>query len=162
MSESSFRVGLGSDSHRFALDRRLLLAGVEVPHTHGLIGHSDADIVCHAVTDALLGAMGWGDIGDHYSDRDPQWKDADSTQFVIETVKRLHIEGWHVVNLDIIIHAQAPKLGPVKNLIRTNVARLINRPQDCVNVKAKTGENVGHIGRCEAMACQVIALIQRD
>lgn len=159
--EISFRVGLGSDSHRLVLDRPLILGGVTLPHTHGLMGHSDADVVLHAVTDGLLGAIGWGDIGDRYPDTDPQWKDANSDQFLIETMQQLREQGWQPYNLDIIIHAQAPKLGPAKQIIRENVARLVGLPIDHVNIKAKTGEHVGHIGRCEAIACQVVVLIQQ-
>ena len=155
------RVGIGHDTHRFAAGRPLLLGGVRVEHARGLDGHSDADIVLHAVTDALLGAAGLGDIGDAYPDTDPQWKGADSRLFLRETLTRLNRAGWRVVNLDVIIFAQEPKLGPVKAAIRASVADLVGLPADAVNVKAKTGERVGHIGRAEAIGCQVAALIER-
>ena len=155
------RVGIGHDTHRFAAGRPLLLGGVRVEHARGLDGHSDADIVLHAVTDALLGAAGLGDIGDAYPDTDPQWKGADSRLFLRETLTRLNRAGWRVVNLDVIIFAQEPKLGPVKAAIRASVADLVGLPADAVNVKAKTGERVGHIGRAEAMSCQAVALIDR-
>jgi 2-C-methyl-D-erythritol 2,4-cyclodiphosphate synthase len=155
------RVGIGHDTHRLAPGRPLLLGGVAIPHSRGLAGHSDADVVLHAVTDALLGAAGWGDIGDTYPDTDPAYKDVDSSLFVRETVARLRQAGWQILNLDIIIFAQEPKLGPVKAEIRGQVARLVGLGVDAVNVKAKTGEGVGAIGRAEAISCQVIALIDR-
>src|SRR4029077_3777020 len=112
------RVGIGHDTHRLAADRPLLLGGVRVAHPRGLIGHSDADVVLHAVTDALLGAAGLGDIGDVYPDTDPQWYGADSRIFLRETLATLNRLGWRVVNLDVTIFAQEPKLGPVKAVIR--------------------------------------------
>jgi 2-C-methyl-D-erythritol 2,4-cyclodiphosphate synthase len=155
------RVGLGHDTHRLGEGRPLLLGGVRVPHDRGLIGHSDADVVLHAVTDALLGAAALGDIGDAYPDTDPRWKDADSRLFLRETLARLNREGWSVVNLDVVILAQEPKLGPVKGEIRRSLAGLLAVDEGAVNVKAKTGEKVGHIGRAEAIACQVVVLIDR-
>ena len=155
------RVGIGHDTHRLEEDRPLLLGGVRVEHPRGLAGHSDADVVLHAVTDALLGAAGLGDIGDHYPDSDPAYRDCDSSRFVRDTVQRLNRDGWRIVNLDVIIFAQAPKLGPVKNEIRRRVAELAGLAAEDVNVKAKTGESVGAIGRSEAIGCQVVALIER-
>ncbi|MBI1914108.1 MAG: 2-C-methyl-D-erythritol 2,4-cyclodiphosphate synthase [Planctomycetes bacterium] len=155
------RVGLGHDTHRLGENRPLLLGGVRVEHTRGLIGHSDADVVLHAVTDALLGAAGLGDIGDAYPDADPAWRDGDSSLFLRETLARLNRDGWGVVNLDVTIFAQEPKLGPVKAAIRRRLAELVGVDEDCVNVKAKTGEKVGHIGRAEAIACQAVVLIDR-
>src|ERR1700722_11567908 len=155
------RVGIGHDTHRLAEGRPLLLGGVRVEHARGLVAHSDADIVLHALTDALLGAAGLGDIGDAYPDTDPQWKNADSRLFLRETLVRLNRAGWRVVNIDVIIFAQEPKLGPIKATIRASLAELLGVPLDAVNVKAKTGERVGHIGRAEAMSCQAIALLER-
>jgi 2-C-methyl-D-erythritol 2,4-cyclodiphosphate synthase len=156
------RVGIGHDTHRLAEGRPLLLGGVRVEHTRGLAGHSDADVVLHAVTDALLGAAGLGDIGDAYPDTDPAHKDADSRVFLRETLARLNRDGWRVVNVDVILFAQEPKLGPVKTAIRDNLAALLGVDAGAVNVKAKTGERVGHIGRAEAIACQAVALIKKD
>lgn len=156
------RIGSGHDTHRLVEGRPLILGGVRVEHARGLAGHSDADVVLHAVTDALLGAAGLGDIGDSYPDNDPAYKDCDSAKFVTETVARLNRLGWRVVNLDVTIFAQEPKLGPVKTAIRANIARLLDIGEDCVNVKAKTGEHVGHIGRGEAIGCQAVVLITRD
>jgi len=155
------RVGLGHDTHRLGEDRPLLLGGVRVEHDRGLVGHSDADVVLHAVTDALLGAAGLGDIGDAYPDTDPTWRDRDSVFFLRETLARLNRAGWGVVNLDVTIFAQEPKLGPVKEVIRRRLAELLGVDVGCVNVKAKTGEKVGHIGRAEAIACQAVVLIDR-
>ncbi len=155
------RVGIGHDTHRLAEGRPLILGGVRVDHPRGLVGHSDADVVLHAVTDALLGAAGLGDIGDAYPDTDPQWRDADSALFLRETLARLNRDGWRVVNVDVIIFAQEPKLGPVKGAIRDHLARLLGIDAGSVNVKAKTGEKVGHIGRAEAIGCQAVVLIDR-
>src|SRR6184192_981378 len=119
------RVGLGHDTHRLGPGRQLLLGGVRVPHSRGLVGHSDADVVLHAVTDALLGAAGLGDIGDTYPDTDPAWHNADSRLFLRETLARLNREGWAVVNLDVIVFAQEPKLGPIKGAIRRSLADLL-------------------------------------
>ncbi len=153
------RIGNGHDTHRLVEGRPLMLGGVRIEHSRGLMGHSDADVVLHAVTDALLGAAGLGDIGDAYPDSDPQFKNCDSSRFVTETVKKLNRGGWRIVNLDLTIFAQEPKLTPVKSAIRDNVARLLGVPAANVNVKAKTGEHVGHIGRGEAIGCHAIVLI---
>ena len=156
------RVGIGHDTHRLAEGRPLVLGGVRVEHPRGLVGHSDADVVLHAVTDALLGAAGLGDIGDAYPDTDPAWRGADSALFLRETLARLNRAGWRVVNLDVIVFAQEPKLGPVKGQIRDRLAELLRLDAAAVNVKAKTGEKVGHIGRAEAIACQAAVLIDKD
>ena len=155
------RVGIGHDTHRLEAGRPLILGGVRVEHPRGLAGHSDADVVLHALTDALLGAAGLGDIGDAYPDTDPRHEGADSAVFLRETMARLNQAGYAVVNVDVIVFAQEPKLGPVKSAIRANLARLLGVGEDDVNVKAKTGEKVGHLGRAEAIACQVVALIDR-
>jgi len=155
------RVGSGHDTHRLAEGRPLVLGGVRVPHSHGLVGHSEADVVLHAVTDALLGAAGLGDIGELFPDTDPANKDADSSRFVAEAVRLVNQHGWRPVNLDVTIFAQAPKLGPLKAQIRNNIATLVGVPADAVNVKAKTGEEVGHIGRGEAIGCHAVVLLER-
>ena len=155
------RVGIGHDTHRLVEGRPLILGGVAIAHPRGLAGHSDADVVLHALTDALLGAAGLGDIGDAYPDTDPAYKDCASSVFVRETVERLRKDRWRVVNVDVIIFAQQPKLGPVKSAIRRRLAELLDLPPDAVNIKAKTGEHVGTIGRGEAIACQAIVLIER-
>ena len=153
------RIGSGHDTHRLEAGYPLILGGIAIPHPRGLAGHSDADAVLHALTDALLGAVGLGDIGDAYPDTDPQWKGADSRLFLTETVAKLYRLGWTVVNADVTIFAQEPKLGPVKAAIRDNLAELLGVPPDRVNVKAKTGEKVGHIGRGEAIGCHAVVLV---
>jgi len=155
------RVGIGHDTHRLVAGRPLILGGVRIEHPRGLMGHSDADVVLHALTDALLGAAGMGDIGDAFPDTDPQYKDRDSAFFVEEALKRLQQAHWRTVNVDITIFAQEPKLGPIKARIRQRVAELLRLDVDAVNVKAKTGEGVGAIGRAEAIGCQVAALIDQ-
>jgi 2-C-methyl-D-erythritol 2,4-cyclodiphosphate synthase len=155
------RVGIGHDTHRLAEGRPLILGGVPIDHPRGLVGHSDADVVLHALTDALLGAAGMGDIGDAYPDTDPVWKDADSARFLRETLSALNREGWRVVNVDVIVFAQEPRLGPVKGAIRDRLAVLLGVEPGAVNVKAKTGEKVGPIGRAEAISAEAVALIER-
>jgi 2-C-methyl-D-erythritol 2,4-cyclodiphosphate synthase len=142
--------------------RPLILGGVRIDHPRGLAGHSDADVVCHAVADALLGAAGLGDIGEYYPDSDPKWRGLDSTKLLAEVVDRLCQTGWQPVNCDVIVHAQSPRLGPHKAAIRANLARLLGLPEASVNVKAKTGEHVGPVGRGEAIACHAVVLIQES
>jgi 2-C-methyl-D-erythritol 2,4-cyclodiphosphate synthase len=156
------RVGIGHDTHRLVEGRPLILGGVRVESPRGLLGHSDADVVLHAVTDALLGAAALGDIGDAYPDTDPAYCGCDSAVFVRETLDRLNRAGWRVVNVDVIVFAQAPKLGPLKAEIRRHLAELLGLGVEAVNVKAKTGEGVGAIGRSESIGCQAIALIERN
>jgi 2-C-methyl-D-erythritol 2,4-cyclodiphosphate synthase len=155
------RVGIGHDTHRLEEGRPLILGGVRLEHPRGLAGHSDADVVLHALTDALLGAAALGDIGDAFPDTDPAHAGADSRVFLADTLARLNRAGWRIVNVDVIIFAQEPKLGPVKSAIRASLAGLLGLGLEAVNVKAKTGERVGHIGRAEALACQAVALIDR-
>jgi len=140
----------------------LILGGVHIDFARGLAGHSDADVVLHAVTDALLGAAGLGDIGELFPDTDPIWRGADSTLFVYETVNKLAVMGWRVGNIDVTIFAQEPKLGPHKAAIKANLARLLSVDESAINVKAKTGEQVGHIGRGEAIGCHAIVSIERS
>jgi len=155
------RVGSGHDTHRLAVGRPFILGGVHIEHAKGPVGHSDADVVYHAVTDALLGAAALGDIGELFPDTDPIHRDADSAIFVRTALAKLNDLGWRVVNLDVTVFAQEPKLGPAKGAIRANLANLLGLGIDAVSVKAKTGENVGHIGRGEAIGCQAVVLIER-
>ena len=155
------RVGAGHDTHRLEVGRPLVLGGVRVTYYRGLVGHSDADVVLHALTDALLGAAALGDIGDLYPDTDPAHRAADSAVFVRGALAQLAAAGWRVVNADVTVFAQEPKLGPVKATIRGNLAVLLGVPADAVSVKAKTGEHVGHIGRGEAIGCHAVVLIER-
>lgn len=154
------RVGIGHDTHRLVEGRPLILGGVRIDHPRGLYGHSDADVVLHAVTDALLGAAGLGDIGDAFPDTDPAYKDCDSAVFLLQTLERLNQRGFRIVNVDVTLFAQEPRLGPVKGHIRERLAHLLGVVVEDVNIKAKTGEKVGHIGRAEAIGCQAVALIE--
>jgi 2-C-methyl-D-erythritol 2,4-cyclodiphosphate synthase len=153
------RVGLGHDTHRLVEGRPLILGGITIEHSLGLFGHSDADIVLHAISDALLGAAALGDIGEHYPDTDPQWKGVDSGRLLTEIVVQVAESGWSPINCDVTIHAQQPKLVPYKQAIRANVARLLGIDVSVVNIKAKTGEHVGPVGRSEAMSCDAIVLL---
>lgn len=155
------RVGLGHDTHRLETGRPLILGGVRIDFEKGLAGHSDADVVLHAVTDAILGAAGLGDIGEHFPDTDPRWKGADSARLLADAVGLVRAQGWSPVNLDVIIHAERPKLLNYKPAIRGNLATLLGLGLGDVNVKAKTGEKVGPIGLGEAIACEAVVLIER-
>jgi 2-C-methyl-D-erythritol 2,4-cyclodiphosphate synthase len=156
------RIGQGFDVHAFADGRALVLGGVTVEHDRGLAGHSDADVLLHAITDAVLGAAGLGDIGEHFPDTDPRWKDASSVDLLRHVMDLVSGAGWRVVNGDATVIAQEPRLTPVKAAIRESVAGLLGVPVDRVNVKAKTAERLGPIGRCEGIEAQAIVLIERD
>ncbi|MCC6766014.1 MAG: 2-C-methyl-D-erythritol 2,4-cyclodiphosphate synthase [Deltaproteobacteria bacterium] len=158
---SAFRIGQGYDIHPLASGRRLVLGGVEIPHDRGLAGHSDADAVLHAVTDALLGALGAGDIGRHFSDRDPRHRDRPSREFVAETMAMVRARGWRVANVDVTVHAEAPKLAPYLDAMRTILAELLGVASDAANVKATRGEGLGAIGRAEGIAAQAAVLLER-
>ena len=159
---TNLRVGIGHDTHRPEEGRPLVLGGHRIAHPRGLAGHSDADVVCHTVIDAILGAAGLGDIGEHYPDTDPQWRGLDSTRLLAEVVDRVERAGWRIVNCDVIIHAQEPKLTPHKPAIRANLARLLRVAETAVNVKAKTGEHVGPVGRGEAIVCEAVVLVSQQ
>lgn len=156
-----YRIGIGHDTHRLTPGRRLRLGGVDIPHERGLEGHSDADVLLHALTDALLGAVGLGDIGDAFPDTDERWRDADSRLFLDAALERVRARGWRLVNVDTVLFAQEPKLGPWKETIRRHLSELLDIPADNVNIKAKTGEKVGAIGRGEALAAQAVVLLSR-
>jgi 2-C-methyl-D-erythritol 2,4-cyclodiphosphate synthase len=140
--------------------RPLILGGVRIPFEFGLEGHSDADVVMHSVADALLGAAALGDIGEMFPDTDPRHRGKDGRELLDEVFSRVKLAGWRAVNCDITIHAERPKLRPCKDAIRANVAHALDLPEDAVNVKAKTGERVGHIGRGEAIACDAVVLLE--
>lgn len=156
-----FRIGHGYDIHRTTAGRRLVLGGVEIPHDVGLLGHSDADVVLHALCDALLGAAGLGDIGERYPDNDPANKDADSRRFLREVLIQVRGDGYEPVNADVTILAERPKLQPHKPAIRAEVARLLELSTDAVNVKAATNEGLDAIGSGQAIACLATVLIRR-
>jgi 2-C-methyl-D-erythritol 2,4-cyclodiphosphate synthase len=152
------RTGLGVDTHRFADGRRLVLGGVEIPHERGLAGHSDADVLAHAITDALLGAAGLGDIGQHFPDTDPQWRDADSIALLREVVARVGGDGWAIEHVDATVVLERPKLAPHRAAI---VARLGEAVGASVSVKATTGEGMGFVGREEGVAALAVATLTR-
>lgn len=154
------RVGLGYDLHRLVEGRHLILGGVKIEFGRGLLGHSDADVVLHAVADALLGAAALGDIGELFPDTDERWSGLDSQVLLADVLERVAQAGWRPVQCDLNIHAQEPKLGPHKPAIRASLARLLRVDPSAVNVKAKTGERVGAIGRGEAIACQAVVLLE--
>lgn len=155
------RIGIGYDVHRLVPGRPLKLGGVTIPFERGLLGHSDADAVLHALCDALLGAAGQPDIGELFPDNDPRWKDADSRRFVEEALQRVSNAGYSVANVDLIIHAQQPRLGAYKEQIGAAVAQLVGVARDAVGVKATTNEGLDAIGRGEAIACWAAVLLQR-
>jgi 2-C-methyl-D-erythritol 2,4-cyclodiphosphate synthase len=155
------RIGIGHDTHRLAPGLPLKLGGIEIPFELGLVGHSDADVLLHAVTDALLGAASQGDIGEMFPDKSPENKGRDSAEMLRLAVERITAAGYRVVNVDCIVFAQLPKLSPYKDAIRGRIAELIDVPADCVGVKAKTGEHVGPVGRQEAMMAECVALLEK-
>lgn len=156
-----YRVGIGTDIHRMVEGRRLMLGGVYIPYPAGLLGHSDGDVALHAIVDALLGAAGMGDIGTLFPDTDAQWKDADSKIFLYAVKEELEKKQWEVVNVDLTIHTEAPRLGPMKGQIRRCIAGLLGMDFQSVNVKAKTSEGLGAVGAGEAMAATAIALLRK-
>ncbi|HEX2190868.1 MAG TPA: 2-C-methyl-D-erythritol 2,4-cyclodiphosphate synthase [Longimicrobiaceae bacterium] len=153
------RIGHGYDSHRFAEGRRLVLGGVEIPSERGLDGHSDADAVAHAVTDALLGAAGMGDIGRHFPPSDAQWKDADSMQLLARVVRLLEGRNFQPVNVDVTVVAEAPKIGPHADGMRERLAAVLGISPGHVSVKGKSNEGLGWIGRGEGIAVFAVALV---
>jgi len=160
--EQNYRMGQGFDVHAFGENRKLILGGIEIPYDRGLVGHSDADVLIHALCDALLGAAGLNDIGFHFPDTDPQYKNADSSIFLFHTVNLLQDMGWAVGNVDVTIIAQEPKISPHIAAIKSNLARMLAVSESQVSVKATTTEWLGYIGRKEGMAAQAIAMICRS
>ena len=155
------RIGHGYDVHRLVEGRRLILGGVEVPHTLGLLGHSDADVLTHAVMDALLGAAGLGDIGRHFPDTDPAYAGADSLKLLDHVVELLGARGWQVGNVDATVLAQAPKLAPYLEQMRENLAARMKAALEQVNVKATTEEKLGFTGAEEGIAAHAVCLLER-
>lgn len=157
-----FRIGQGFDVHALVEGRPLIIGGVTIPHTHGLLGHSDADVLLHAVTDAILGAAGLGDIGRHFPDTDPRYDGADSRVLLRDAMKMVAVAGWTVVNIDATVHAQAPKIGPHAPAMVANIAADLGLDANCINIKAKTNEGLGHLGRKEGIAASVVAMLARS
>ncbi|WP_373691479.1 2-C-methyl-D-erythritol 2,4-cyclodiphosphate synthase [Azonexus sp.] len=158
----NLRVGQGYDVHQLVAGRKLILGGVEIPHTTGLLGHSDADALLHAITDALLGAVALGDIGRHFPDTDPRYAGADSRVLLRAAVALLAEKGWQVVNVDATLIAQKPKLAPYAAAMVANIAVDLGIAEDCVNLKGKTNEKLGYLGREEAIEAQAVVLVARN
>ena len=158
---SRMRVGLGYDVHAFAPERKLILGGVDIPHHQGLDGHSDADVLAHAVSDALLGAIRGGDIGKLFPDTDPAYKGADSLKLLSEVAQLVRSSGYEIIDIDCVIAAQAPKLSPYREEMRKNLAKACGIEVDNLGVKATTTEHLGFEGREEGISAQAVALVWR-
>ena len=158
---ASWRVGEGWDIHALTEGRRLILGGVEIPHTHGLQGHSDADALCHAITDALFGAAALGDIGHHFPDTDAQYRGADSLALLAEAARRVKGAGWQIGNVDSTVIAQAPRLAAHIPAMRQRIGRALGVALDQVSVKAKTAEGLGPVGQGDAMEARAVCLLWR-
>ena len=157
----NIRIGEGWDVHALVPGRKLILGGVEIAHSAGLLGHSDADVLLHAITDAVLGAAGLGDIGRHFPDTDAQFKGANSSVLLQEAMRRVRAHGWELVNVDSTIVAQAPKLAPHMVAINAGVAQALGVALDQVNVKAKTAEKLGPVGMGQSMEARAVALLHK-
>jgi 2-C-methyl-D-erythritol 2,4-cyclodiphosphate synthase len=155
------RIGQGYDIHRFAEGRRLVLGGIEIPHPRGLEGHSDADVLLHALGDALLGAAALGDLGTHFPPSDPQWKGADSGDLLRRIVTEVKNEGWLVGNCDLTVIAEEPRLLPHRERIRAKIAALLGVAPGAVGLKATTNEHLGALGRGEGIAALAVVLLRR-
>lgn len=160
-ASAQIRVGSGIDIHAFGPGTFVMLGGVQVAHERGVVAYSDGDVLLHALVDALLGAAGLGDIGQHFPDSDSRWRGADSAQFVSATVAKLHDAGWQVINTDLTLLAEAPRIGPYREAICERVARLLGIAGECVNLKATTTEQLGFIGRAEGLGAMATVLIGR-
>lgn len=156
-----YRIGQGFDLHQFAEDRDLILGGVRIPHNKGLLGHSDADALCHAIIDALLGALSLGDIGQHFPDNDPQYYGCDSTELLAQTLYLVVKEGYKINNIDTTIKTQQPRLGPFVNEIKSNIADILNLDENQVSVKAKSMEWMGPIGEGKCLAVDAVVLLEQ-
>ncbi len=154
------RVGIGYDSHKLVEGRKLMLGGVEIPFAKGLLGHSDADVLCHAIMDSLIGAVGLGDIGKHFPDNDPQWKDVSSIQLLGQIVELMRFNGYEVSWVDSVIIAQNPRLAPYIEDMKQALS-LSGIPSGAMNIKAKTNEGMGFLGRGEGIAAYAVCLLKR-
>ncbi len=161
MNPLGLRIGEGWDTHQLVTGRPLVLGGVTIPHTHGLMGHSDADALLHAITDALLGAAGLGDIGQHFPDTDERFKGADSLTLLQAAAERVRAAGYQIINIDSTIVAQAPKMAPHIGAMRLCIAAALGLAEDAVNVKAKTAEKMGPVGEGRAIETRAVCLLFR-
>ena len=148
--------------HAFGPGDFIMLGGLRIPHSHGVVAHSDGDVVLHALCDALLGAAGLGDIGQHFSDSDPQWKGADSRRFVVSVLALLRARRLAVANVDLTVLAQAPKIAPYREAMRRQIAQLLEVGEERINIKATTTERLGFLGRAEGIAAQAVVLLSGD
>ncbi len=156
-----FRIGYGNDIHRLAAGRQLILGGVEIESEFGAEGHSDADALLHAITDAVLGALALGDIGTHFSDQDQKWKNANSLKMLAHVTSLMKEKGYSVVNVDSTVSLEKPKLRPFIEAMRANIARVLEKEIDCVSVKAKTGERVDAVGEERAVKADAVVLLEQ-
>ena len=161
MCSSDLRTGIGYDAHRLVEGRRVIMGGVDIPHERGLLGHSDADVLTHAIMDALLGAIADGDIGRHFPDSDPRWKDARSVDMLRQVAGRVRGAGWAIANADATVLAEAPRLAPHVALMRSRLAEAMGIGPEQVSIKATTMEGLGAIGRREGIAAMAVATVER-
>jgi len=162
MAPPSIRVGIGFDVHRLATGRRLVLAGVQVPHDRGQKAHSDGDVVLHAIADACLGAAGLGDLGDHFPDTDPAWKDADSARILTLALAKVKAAGWRPASTDVNVMLERPTLAGLKEKMRGRLAELLGLEPDAVGLKARTLEGLGPIGAGQAVAAQAVVVLETE
>lgn len=155
-----YRIGHSHDTHKFGEKRKLILGGVKIDYHLGLVGHSDADCVLHVVCESILGALGLGDIGSHFADTDPKYKDMDSSYFVIEARRLMESHGYDINNMDITIYIEKPILRPYIGKIKLNIAKLLEVEEDVINVKATRGEGLGFIGRGEGVSAECVVLLK--
>ncbi|MFC1477066.1 2-C-methyl-D-erythritol 2,4-cyclodiphosphate synthase [candidate division KSB1 bacterium] len=153
------RVGIGYDAHRLVKERKLVLGGVEIPHEKGLLGHSDADVLAHAVSDALLGAAALGDIGKHFPDTDPQYKGVSSLLLLEKIARMLNEKGWTITNVDTVLVMQEPRIGPYADQMRRNIAKALTIEADRVSIKATTTETMGFEGKKEGISAHAVCLL---
>lgn len=156
-----FRVGMGFDVHQFVTNKPCVIGGVVFDHSHGLLGHSDADVLLHAIADALLGALALGDLGDHFPDTDPKWKDADSKVLLQECYRLVWEKGFEIVNLDTVVVCEAPKIKKHRSQIQETVSSLLNVKSDCVSIKATTEEKMGYTGSGEGIKAFAYVLVKQ-
>lgn len=156
------RIGIGYDVHRLVEGRKLIIGGVDIAHEKGLLGHSDADVLIHAIMDSILGALALGDIGKHFPDTDPSYKDIDSMKLLKKTCELMLESGYVIGNIDCIVAAQRPKLAPYIDMMRKNISLVFNTPKDNINIKATTTEKLGFEGREEGISAQAICLLVKD
>jgi 2-C-methyl-D-erythritol 2,4-cyclodiphosphate synthase len=157
-----YRIGIGYDIHRLAEGRKLFIGGVEIPYIKGLLGHSDGDALLHAVSDALLGALSLGDIGEHFPDTDPRYHNIASAELLKIVAGLVRKQGYQIRNLDTVVIAQEPVLSPFKKRIQKEIAGILELKEDCVNIKAKTNEGLGEIGEKKAIACYAVVMLGRE